>query len=160
MREDLEMPFGRLVDEGTAVEELRAGPLSVCVGDVVSLAVLEGGLQPDLMVYDLRSERRPMDGLKSKLPGLEGNQARVENPAGRITPELVRAIRKALASSAKTMIKVEGEEDLASLVVAALAPDGTRLVYGLPGRGIVSVKVDDGVRRTAIGLIHRMEECV
>jgi uncharacterized protein (UPF0218 family) len=54
---------------------------------------------------------------------------------------------------------VEGEEDLASLVIAALAPLGTRLFYGLPKQGIISVHVDESVRKKARDLINAMEEC-
>jgi GTP-dependent dephospho-CoA kinase len=159
IRSRLAMPFGSLVSEERAVEDLRRGELTATVGDVVSLHMLEKGEQPDLMVYDLRTERKDMSELESRLPSLPGMNVHVKNPAGRITPELVNAIEKALAQGKKVKLMVEGEEDLASLVIAALAPFGTRLLYGLPKKGIISVHVDESVRKKARDLIDAMEEC-
>lgn len=159
LRGQLTMPFGNLLSEKEAVAQLRSGERSVTVGDVVSLSMLENGVQPDLMVYDLRNERQSMDRLARSILSLEGKSMNVKNPAGRITPGLVRAIEKALASEEKVKMMVEGEEDLASLVIAALAPDGTQLMYGLPKKGIVFVRVDGPVRQKARELIDAMEEC-
>ncbi|MCU0861547.1 MAG: GTP-dependent dephospho-CoA kinase family protein [Methanomassiliicoccales archaeon] len=153
------MPFGSLLGEEEAMRSLREGELTVTVGDVVSLSMLERGLQPRVMVYDLRNRRRRNARLAARLPSLPGEDMSVENPAGRITPGLVVAIQHALASENKVKMMVEGEEDLASLVIAALAPDGTRLLYGLPGKGIVCVQVDAAVREKARELIDAMEEC-
>ena len=153
------MPFGSLVSEGEAVADLRASDWSATVGDVVSLSMIENGQQPDLMVYDLRNERKEMGELAAKLPSLPGKEMHVRNPAGQVTPELVTAIRSALSSDEKVKLMVEGEEDLASLVIAALAPFGTRLFYGLPKQGIISVRVDDTVRNKARELIDELEEC-
>lgn len=159
MRGRLVMPFGSLMGRDEAAEALRGSGRSVTVGDVVSLLMLESGLQPDLMVYDLRNERRDMDELAAKIPSLPGREMHVQNPAGHVTPGLVRAIERALASKRKVKLMVEGEEDLASLVIAALAPDGTQLLYGLPKKGIVCVNVDSRVREKARELIESMEEC-
>jgi GTP-dependent dephospho-CoA kinase len=153
------MPFGSLVSEDEAVKDMRASTFSATVGDVVSLSMLDSGEQPDLMVYDLRTERKAMSELAEKLPSLPGMNVHVKNPAGRITPELVNAIEKALTQGEKVKLMVEGEEDLASLVIAALAPYGTRLFYGMPRKGIVSVHVDKNVRDKARELIDAMEEC-
>ena len=159
IRSRLAMPFGSLVTEKQAVEDLRASDWSATVGDVVSLSMVENGEQPDLMVYDLRTERKDMSELATKLPSLPGKEMQVRNPAGQVTPELVTAIKSALANDEKVKLMVEGEEDLASLVIAALAPLGTRLFYGMPRKGIVSVHVDEDVRKKARELIDAMEEC-
>lgn len=153
------MPFGNLVSMEEAVRDMRASAFSATVGDVVSLSMVDSGEQPDLMVYDLRTERKAMSELAAKLPSLPGKEVHVKNPAGMVTPELVIAIEKALALKHKVKLMVEGEEDLASLVIAALAPYGTRLFYGMPRKGIVSVHVDEKVRNKARELIDAMEEC-
>lgn len=159
LRGQLVMPFGSLLGEEEAVAALRQSARSVTVGDVVSLLMLENGEQPDLMVYDLRTERKEMDVLATKIHPLPGRERHVKNPAGRITPGLVRAIEESLTSSEKVKLMVEGEEDLAALVIAALAPYGTQLFYGLPRKGIVSVRVDSKVREKAREIIDAMEEC-
>ncbi len=158
MRGELVMPFGKLLDEETMVERAKKCEDLVTVGDVVSLRMLENGITPRTMVYDLRTKREGMTGLPSALTGVKGKDVLVRNPAGRIMPEMVRAIESSFASKEITKLRVEGEEDLAALVCAAVAPDGTCVAYGLPGKGVVFVNVDDKVRQKARTLIGQMEE--
>ncbi|MDD1771220.1 MAG: DUF359 domain-containing protein [Methanomassiliicoccales archaeon] len=158
MRGELVMPFGKLVDEKTMLERAKRCNQLVTVGDVVSLRMLENGIVPKTMVYDLSTRRESMSSLSSALASVRGNDVMVRNPAGRIMPEMVKAIETSFASKEITKLRVEGEEDLAALVCAAVAPDGTCVAYGLPGKGVVFVNVDDEVRRKAKTLIGRMEE--
>jgi uncharacterized protein (UPF0218 family) len=58
----------------------------------------------------------------------------------------------------RTKLLVEGEEDLAALVCVALAPTGTCLVYGLPGQGMVLVRIDGETSKRAKSFIYAMEE--
>ena len=59
------------------------------------------------------------------------------NPPGQITPSLFQAVSKALHNDQTTCIEVEGEEDLAPIVIHLLAPIGTNVVYGQPNKGVV-----------------------
>jgi uncharacterized protein (UPF0218 family) len=158
MRSELAMPFGKLVDEETMVERAKKCKQLVTVGDVVSLRMLENGVTPRTMVYDLQTKREGMTELSSALSDVKGKDVLVRNPAGRIMPDMVRAIESSFASKEITKLRVEGEEDLAALVCAAVAPDGTCVAYGLPGKGVVFVNVDDKVRQKARTLIGQMEE--
>ena len=60
-----------------------------------------------------------------------------KNPPGQITPSLFEAASKALHNDQTTCIEVEGEEDLAPIVIHLLAPIGTNVVYGQPNKGVV-----------------------
>ena len=152
------MPFGSIMGEKEALETVAGCKSLVTVGDVVSMTMLQNGLRPKLMIYDFQTERRKMDRLRSLLSGVPGEPVRIKNPPGFITPSLVRGIESALSGEGSTKIQVEGEEDLAAPVCAALAPEGTCLVYGMPGKGMVVVEVDAEVRRKARTLIESMEE--
>jgi len=158
MRGELVMPFGKLMDDKTMLERAKRCKQLVAVGDVVSLRMLENGVVPKTMVYDLSTRRESMSSLSSALADVRGNDVMVRNPAGRIMPEMVKAIEASFASKEITKLRVEGEEDLAALVCAAVAPDGTCVAYGLPGKGVVFVNVDEEVRQKAKTLIGRMEE--
>jgi uncharacterized protein (UPF0218 family) len=144
--------------EGELVERLRGESDIISVGDVVSLALLQNGLDPHLLIYDCQTERVPMVALQDCLRGRPGRYITVANPPGLITPQLVQEIEEAIGESLPTRIRVEGEEDLAALVCAALASDGSCLVYGLPRQGMALVIVDPAVRDRAIRLIYSMEE--
>jgi len=159
MRGQLSMPFGKLLDQEAALREVKDLEEVVTVGDVVSLNMLESGVRPRIMIFDLVNQRRPMNALSASLAKIEGEDVVVENPAGCITPDLVKQVEQAMRSKRRTKLQVLGEEDLAALVCAALAPDGTRLLYGLPRKGIVLVKMDQRVRDKARVLIESMEEC-
>ena len=78
--------------------------------------------------------------------------------AGRIVPEMVLGVQQAFKRVGATKMQVDGEEDLAAPVCAALAPLGSCLVYGMPKKGIVFVKIDEEVRDQARSLINSMEE--
>jgi uncharacterized protein (UPF0218 family) len=96
--------------------------------------------------------------LKERVEGMNGEMVVVSNPPGRITPGLVDEARKAMKRKRRTKMLVKGEEDLAALVCVALAPSGTCLVYGLPGEGMVLVKIDRETSTRAKSLIYAMEE--
>ena len=59
------------------------------------------------------------------------------NPAGRLTPELGDAIAEAMGEDESTVIVVEGEEDLAPLLVHLMAPITSTVIYGQPKVGVV-----------------------
>ena len=65
------------------------------------------------------------------------HQLHSENPAGHLTPSLNQAIAKALLAEETLVLEVDGEEDLAPLVIHCLAPIGTIVLYGQPKRGVV-----------------------
>ncbi|MBQ7621065.1 MAG: DUF359 domain-containing protein [Candidatus Methanomethylophilaceae archaeon] len=56
------------------------------------------------------------------------------------------------------MIKVIGEEDLALIPAVLLAPMGTDIVYGWPGRCMMRITTDEGIRSKMEHLVSKMEE--
>ncbi len=160
MRSELVMPFGELLGEKEALERAAKCKRLVAVGDVVSERLLTEGLVPDTIVYDLATKRHGAIGLQSALARVPGAEVRVRNPAGTIMPEMVRAIEDSYARKGVTKLRVDGEEDLAALVCAAVAPDRSCILYGMPDKGIVFVKVDEQVRERARTLMNSMEESV
>lgn len=158
MRSELIMPFGELLSEKEAIGRLRRCEKLVTVGDMVSLRMLENGIEPDVMVYDLMTERSAMPVLRDMMGKVAGLDVMVKNPAGHIMPDMVKQIQGAMARKTRTKMQVEGEEDLAALVCAACAPDGTCIMYGMPRKGVVLFSVDEEVRNKARTLMGSMEE--
>ncbi|WP_400153760.1 GTP-dependent dephospho-CoA kinase family protein [Candidatus Methanomassiliicoccus intestinalis] len=158
MRNELSTGFGELVKLEDLKIQLEGCVKLLSVGDFVSYTLLDNGFKPDLIIYDLKTERRPFSPLSSKLSLLCGEEVVVKNPAGYITPELVTEISSALGRDAPTKIRVDGEEDLAALVCAAAAPTGSCLMYGVPGVGMALLKVDAASSDRAKSLLYSMEE--
>jgi len=157
MRGELGMPFGSLFRGEDILEALSDCGMLITVGDVVSSTFINKGVIPHLTVYDRRNERRELEAGEHPADNLPLPETNVENPPGYITPGLVRAMRNGLESPGKTKVRVVGEEDLAALVCAAIAPAGSCLVYGLPGKGVVLVRTDAEVNQAAQRLIRSME---
>jgi uncharacterized protein (UPF0218 family) len=152
------MPFGNLMDEKTMLSVIINCENLITVGDVVSMTALRNGLRPKLMIYDFCTERQVMDQLAGILQSVEGTRIRIVNPPGRIMPELVFGVKEAFKRSGTTKMQVDGEEDLAAPVCAAFAPLGACMLYGMPKKGIVFVKINKRVREQARSLIKSMEE--
>jgi uncharacterized protein (UPF0218 family) len=153
LRSELKSPMGP-VQKGSFVDEVGEGPLAT-VGDVVTRRALSAGARPTLMVVDgitKRSEEAPEVD-----PGSTTREVEVDNPPARITDELWDAIEDAFQGETPTLIRVDGEEDLAVLPAIVHAPDGATVVYGQPDEGAVLVTVDQIARERANDLLARME---
>lgn len=154
-RELFKEPLGTFV----TVEDLRKrnAKKTITVGDVVSLTMWEEGMIPDLAIYDGRTERRDMTDF-ARLVEERGLAVKVvSNPAGMITCELDDAVRNAL-DFGPTLIRVEGEEDLALMPCIRHAPEGTDIVYGWPGKGMMALTTDAAVKDKTERLWKEMEE--
>jgi uncharacterized protein (UPF0218 family) len=82
----------------------------------------------------------------------------VENPAGTMTADLANAIRNALTGPEKKVIRVIGEEDLATLPCVLLSPIGTNIIYGWPGKGMMLITTDESIRKRMEELFEQTEE--
>lgn len=156
LREELAKPLGDVVQEDALDELLAGSSRTVSVGDIVTLTLLRKGLEPDVAVFDYRTQRGDADDLRNRIDGMKGVQVRVSNPPGMITRALWGAVRDAVRGTRAVKIEVAGEEDLAALVAIATAPKGARVIYGLPQQGLAVVRVDESTRAFAIAAIKRM----
>ena len=127
----------------------------ITVGDVVSLTFRRHGIRPFLSIYDGITERREMTEFATLVEDEEKDE--VVNPAGRITRELVESIRGRIEGSGG-LLTVIGEEDLALIPAVLLAPMGTDIVYGWPGRCMMRITTDEGIRSKMEHLVSKMEE--
>jgi len=156
LRDELAKPIGRFVSAWALPKHLRGSPRTISVGDVVTITLLQMGLEPDVAVFDYKTQRAEDYKAKERIGKMSGKLVRVENPAGRITRALWRAVSGAANSKERTKIEVSGEEDLASLVAIATAPEGSHVIYGIPKRGVMVVRVDKESRSMAVSAIRRM----
>lgn len=157
LRAELARPLGPVLSPQEAGAKARKAPLLVTVGDVTTANFLAQDLRPRVMVVDNRTKRGsfPQAVRETIAPGTPIVQ--VQNPPARITEELWQACATALSARQPTLIEVQGEEDLAVLPCALLAPPGTVVAYGQPDQGVVLLEVNDAARERVRALLKQME---
>jgi uncharacterized protein (UPF0218 family) len=84
------------------------------------------------------------------------NEYEVYNPAAVIYPEAWSVIDTAIHDSEKSLITVDGEEDLMGFPAVLLAPNGSAVLYGQPDVGIVWIPVNDQTKKTTRELLEEM----
>lgn len=157
LRSALKEPLGPLFTDAETLLAAAGNPL-ITVGDVVTYHVLAAGTVPDLALVDERTERDAVDPEVSD--GISNGRfervVHVENPPAVLTAPLLTSLREGIAGES-TLIRVDGEEDLATLPAVLAAPDGAAVVYGQPGEGMVLLTVDDDLRAEVRDIVARMD---
>ena len=158
-RDAFKEPMGPVFTE---VPELLAGadgPV-IAVGDVVTYHLLRAGRPPDVALVDGRTEREAVDPDVAAALDEFPPDAVVPNEPGTLSAELVAALVSAVRAATggeRTVISVEGEEDLATLPAVLSAPEGALVVYGQPGEGMVRVAVDAETRGQVRELLGELD---
>ncbi len=161
MRPELKEPLGDLIEgePGEAMARLKeilrekVPPMFASVGDFVTANALEACLDPDIIVIDHRIMRADVDPLEHDRPEIF-----VRNQPGTINAGAYRALEGAVTLKRRLAVIVEGEEDLLVLPLMAVMPEGSVIVYGQPGKGVVVVTIDEERRRWVLDFMNRMEE--
>jgi hypothetical protein len=124
------------------------------VGDRVTESLQALGRTPDVQIIDSveRRERRQ----PPEVPFV--SLFRASNPPGKITEEAVACIRMALVGKKPARVQVDGEEDLLAIPAIDVAPRGSALYYGQPGKGIVMVTVDERAKASASRILALMRQ--
>lgn len=132
----------------------RERPSKVCVvGDFTALNTLEYNIHVDLYVIDNHVMRHPFN---VPLPE-RVNVYRSRNPPGMITAESWDLIKRITDEDSRSLLIIEGEEDLLTLPVIKFAPNDAFVVYGQPHVGLVLVKVTAEKRKEIDAIIDLME---
>ena len=138
----------------------RAAPDApiIAVGDVVTYHLREAGRVPDVALIDGKTEREAVDeAIGSALAAADDRRIAVENPPASLSVELLEALGEALSAAEPVILEVTGAEDLAALPAILAAPDGSSVVYGQPGEGMVRVPVTPESRAEARELFEALD---
>ena len=148
---ELKEPFGRLflgpedepsvaMSHALAHMESGFGPV-IAVGDVTVRTLQDLGRPADIALIDGLTKREPWEGADGIDASLYDGTLRCSSPAGCLTPSLLGACEEAIEfwkdSGHTSLIDIDGEEDLAPLVLHPLAPLNAVVLYGQPGKGVV-----------------------
>lgn len=156
LREHLRIPLGEVHRDEAVVTALRGLDPVAAVGDYCARDLIDRQVNLKFIVVDYRIERRDDPDLRAPLARFGDRSVVVENPAATIRRDAWDVIHEAFISEQRLRVEVRGEEDLLALPCIALAPDGAAVVYGLPGRGAVVVRVNSGAREAVRAVLARM----
>jgi hypothetical protein len=156
LRGELAKPIGRFVSAWALRKHLEGARRVITVGDVVTITLLQMGMVPDVAVFDYKTQRSEEYASKERIERMEGRLVKVENPPARITRALWKAVKEAVRAEDTVKVEVSGEEDLAALVAIVNAPEGAQVIYGIPNKGLMVVKVDSDTRALASAAVRRM----
>jgi len=131
-------------------------PKIIAVGDVVSKNMTEQHIPTHIIIVDNKVLRKTIKPIKVKVE----RPLHVKNPPGTLTKEAWTTIKEALKQDQPTLVLVDGEEDLFTLVAVSQAPEDTLVVYGQPKQGVVAVKVTEETRRKVQLIIDAMQPVV
>ncbi|MHA1908488.1 MAG: DUF359 domain-containing protein [Candidatus Thorarchaeota archaeon] len=124
----------------------------IAVGDVTSATLIDEGFIPDVCVVDGITKRGEYDREFSAEA-----EYLVYNPAATIYPEAWSAIDSAVNDERKSLVVVEGEEDLMGFPAVLLAEPGSVMLYGQPDVGIIWVPVTVENKKMARDLLEMMQ---
>ncbi len=148
---ELKDPFGMLFsgpekDPTVAMREAlshienQPGPI-IAVGDVTVLTMHQLGKTPDISLIDGLTKRESWGESKNIDQSQYDQRLNCSSPPGSLTASLLDACDNAInlwmEDRSSTIIYVEGEEDLAPLLLHPLSPIGAVVMYGQPGKGVV-----------------------
>tara|TARA_B100000900_G_C20598156_1_gene724311 strand:+ start:3728 stop:4783 length:1056 start_codon:yes stop_codon:yes gene_type:complete len=172
----LKTPFGILIegeeeDPKLAMREAldripdSKGPV-IAVGDVTVKTLQDLGRPADIALIDGMTKRQKWAEASEIDYGLFDTVLNCTNPAGRLTPDLYRCCIEAISrfgygdepdKSQSTLIVIDGEEDLAPLIIHPLAPLGSVILYGQPGKGVVIRFTDLDAKSRCRNLLQSMD---
>jgi uncharacterized protein (UPF0218 family) len=127
------------------------------VGDVAALHVVNAGYNPRFVVVDFHTQRSDDEVKESEVRLIGDECIKVVNPPATITQDLWDAVERAYGLEGTVRIEVDGEEDLAFIPCVLVAPEGSKVIYGMPNRGMVVVTVDQESRRKVKDAFERFE---
>ena len=131
--------------------------LLIAVGDVTTKTLLEMGVTPDLALIDGMTKRSKLEPEHLVNPEAFDHRLEAKNPPGLLTPSLCAALQTALHAEAPLLLEVDGEEDLAPLLIHCFAPLGTVVLYGQPRTGVVMQITTLAVKERCRNLINLFE---
>ncbi|MCQ6254593.1 GTP-dependent dephospho-CoA kinase family protein [Methanocaldococcus sp.] len=147
LREKLKKPFGKVYKTLPNID----GDI-VTVGDIVTKTVIENNIIPKLSIFDLKTQRT----IPIKINHNFKKIIKIKNPPGCISDEAIESIKYLSTINDKDIaLLVDGEEDLLTLIVIKYFPLGTYVLYGLPNKGMVVIKINEKIKKEIENLLKQ-----
>ncbi len=140
----------------SVIRDFRPSKL-VSVGDVVLECLLKHKCFPDVAIIDFKVARREFT--YSLELNIFDKIFKVNNPPGYITSSSWLTIQYAISMNLRSLIIVDGEEDLLALPAVLCSPLNSIVVFGIPNEGILVVPVNLRSKSEAFSMLAFFEPC-
>jgi cytidyltransferase-like protein len=155
LRSVLQKPWGEVLNE---IPQNIDGSKTIIVGDATAQKFNEKKIGQFVSIVDFLIKREIKFHQLSEM-GFNGEKAlKINNPHGIITPELFQAVQSAFNSKQRTVILIDGEDDLAVLPALLIAPLGFNIFYGQPTEGLVQILVTEENKEKAYHLVQNFDK--
>jgi len=157
LRKEFKNPFGTLIKDKKDYGNLIS-PFLITVGDITTKVFNQIGLNQNISVVDFHVARHKEFFSLEDLGFSQGQKfIMVNNPPGHLTSDLFKAVSFLFKKekSRRTVVKIEGEEDLSVLPLVLAAPLKSLIFYGQPREGVVKVYVSEDVKEKAYNFVSQ-----
>lgn len=153
LRPELQKPMGKILKN--APLDLDSDKI-ITIGDITTKNFNDKKVNQIISVIDFQVKREKKFDSLSDL-GFEKNIKilKLKNSAGTVSGELFEMIQKILESKSRSVILVDGEEDLVVLPVILVSPLGYKIYYGQPNKGLIELLVSEENKEKAFNLIDQ-----
>ena len=156
LRGELKDPLGPIYTDAETLLADAVEPV-VAVGDVVTYHLLQADHVPAVAFVDEKTKRQTVDEeIREGITGFDRERT-IDNPAATLTSDLLETLRTGIDEAGTTLVRVDGEEDLAALPAILAVPEGASVVYGQPDEGMVLVTADEDAREFVRELLAQMD---
>mgnify|MGYP001614901284 FL=1 len=162
LRSLLQEPLGKVLTGSDILASIKNHELFniITVGDMATKTVADFGVHTKVAVIDHIVERRAfhaIDEVVQKLISLGSKRVQVSSGPGFLSKTAIDEVGIAMKSEDKTIIIVDGEEDLLALPVIKHASIGSVVYYGQPRKGLVEVEESASVKAIVQGFLQKFE---
>lgn len=159
LRKSLRKPFGEIVTNFSTSSNFDNRPFYT-VGDQTTANFVEMDHVPNIAIVDFHIQRSKRYNSIKDLGFTDTiSISSTINKAGEVHKYLSCVIYKSLQSpSRRKIIIVHGEEDLAVLPLALMAPLNSSIYYGIREKGLVKLKVSENLKANLLSLLTKFRQ--
>jgi GTP-dependent dephospho-CoA kinase len=167
----LKKPLGDFIPDNEVTKQkiltyVKEASLVAAVGDATTFKLLSFDLIPEISILDGKERRSkvedpyvPKNGRSFDEQGIATiEELKCTNPPSTISKDAYTVLKFVIERKRfPVRIFVEGEEDLLTLPMVTMSPDGAIVLYGQPLEGIVIIKVTETIRKKAKSLMDSID---
>lgn len=148
LRDNLSHPFGELFPAEIPEKYLQDPERIIIIGDLVTKRFNDMHVGQKVSIIDFSTERKKQFSSIEQLGFSGGEQVFLaSNPAGQVTSSVWDVLKEVFAQKeGRSVVVVEGEEDLLVIPCVLLLPLGYKIFYGQPHSGVIYLEVTEHIK--------------